>query len=83
MRNVRELVDSITAGRRHTCSVRKVPSQAATARWWVDLSMAAEGADLPFRYCNLEVKADSPYCEAHSAIAFREPPPRKEKEPTL
>ena len=41
------------------------------------------GADLPFRYCNLEVKADSPYCETHSAIAFREPPPRKEKEPTL
>lgn len=56
MRNVRELVDSITAGRRHTCSVRKVPSQAATARWWVDLSMAA-GNPLPNYYASTPLVA--------------------------
>lgn len=37
--------------------------------------------DLPFFYCNEAVKPDSPYCLHHSALAFREPPPRKEKEP--
>lgn len=39
--NVREYVESIQAGRAHSCSIRKVPSQASTAGWWVDLSMAA------------------------------------------
>jgi len=29
------------AGRMHFCSLRKVPGQASTAGWWVDLSMAS------------------------------------------
>lgn len=35
------VVDAHDAGRVHTCHFRKVPSQASTAGWWVDLSMAA------------------------------------------
>lgn len=36
------------------------------------------GENRPFFYCNEPVKADSPYCSIHSALAFREPPPRKD-----
>lgn len=39
--NVRAYVDAINGGRSSTCSIRKVPSQATTASWWADLSMAA------------------------------------------
>lgn len=51
MRNVRELVDAINAGRKHTCSFRKIPSQASVPRWWVDLSMAA-GNPVPNYYAS-------------------------------
>lgn len=39
--NVRAYVDAMEEGRTHFCSFRKVPSQATTAGWWADLSMAA------------------------------------------
>lgn len=39
--NVRAYVDAINGGRSSSCSLRKVPSQATTASWWADLSMAA------------------------------------------
>lgn len=35
------------------------------------------GLDHPFRYCNEETKPGSPYCVGHSAVAFRDPPPRE------
>jgi len=38
---VGRLAAAYEAGREHFCSIRKVPSQASTAGWWVDLSMAA------------------------------------------
>lgn len=40
-RNISEFAEAVNAGRTHSCSIRKVPSQASTAGWWVDLSMAA------------------------------------------
>lgn len=36
-----DVAEAHVAGRVHTCHFRKVPSQASTAGWWVDLSMAA------------------------------------------
>lgn len=39
------------------------------------------GADLPFCYCNEPVTGDKVYCAAHASIAYREPPPRKDKAP--
>jgi len=39
--NVAEVADAMVSGRTHFCSIRKVPSQATTARWWADLSMAS------------------------------------------
>lgn len=39
--SVKSYVDARLGGREHFCSIRKVPSQASTAGWWVDLSMAA------------------------------------------
>ncbi len=36
------------------------------------------GADLPFHYCNEPVTGEKVYCAAHAAIAYREPPPRKD-----
>ncbi len=38
---VGSVADAYEAGRSHFCSIRKVPSQATTAGWWADLSMAA------------------------------------------
>jgi hypothetical protein len=35
------------------------------------------GPDLPFNYCNEAVTGEKVYCAAHAAIAYREPPPRK------
>ena len=35
------VTDADAAGRVHTAHFRKVPSQASTAGWWVDMSMAA------------------------------------------
>lgn len=40
-RNIRALADAVEGGRTHFCGFRKVPSQATTAGWWADLSMAA------------------------------------------
>lgn len=40
-RNVAELATSMNAGQQMSCSIRKVPSQATTAGWWADLSMAS------------------------------------------
>jgi hypothetical protein len=39
--NVAEYAGADLAGRTHFCGFRKVPSQATTATWWADLSMAA------------------------------------------
>lgn len=39
--NTREYAEAFTSGKVHSCSVRKVPSQASVAGWWADLSMAA------------------------------------------
>jgi hypothetical protein len=43
------VTDAHAAGRVHTAHFRKVPSQASTAGWWVDLSMAA-GNPIPNYY---------------------------------
>lgn len=48
---VGELAESLTEGRANYCSFRKVPSQASTAGWWVDLSMAA-GSPPPNYYAS-------------------------------
>lgn len=48
-RNIRALGSAFDEGRTHSCSFRKVPSQASTAGWWVDLSMAA-GNPVPNYY---------------------------------
>lgn len=39
--NIGAYVDAHLNGQRSFCSIRKVPSQATVANWWVDLSMAA------------------------------------------
>jgi len=39
--NIGDISSAMTDGRLLTCSFRKVPSQASTAGWWVDLSMAS------------------------------------------
>lgn len=39
--NVSSYVAAATGGRIASSTIRKVPSQASTASWWVDLSMAA------------------------------------------
>lgn len=36
------------------------------------------GADLPFRFCNEPVAEGKVYCLHHSAVGYREPPPRKD-----
>ncbi len=48
-RNLGEYSNALTQGRVHTCSFRKVPSQASTAGWWVDYSMAS-GNPVPNYY---------------------------------
>lgn len=40
-RAVGAFADAYGEGRVHTCSLRKVPSQASVANWWCDLSMAS------------------------------------------
>lgn len=50
-KNIRQYVDAMNNGQTSFCSFRKVPSQASTARWWVDLSMAA-GNPLPNYYAS-------------------------------
>lgn len=40
-RSVGAFADAYAEGRVHTCSLRKVPSQASVANWWCDLSMAS------------------------------------------
>ena len=40
-KNIREYAEALQQGRTHVGHCRKVPSQASTAGWWVDLSMAA------------------------------------------
>jgi len=49
--SVAALADADAAGRTHFCSLRKVPSQASTAGWWVDYSMAA-GNPFPNYYAS-------------------------------
>ena len=49
--NMREYVAAQNEGRTRVCSFRKVPSQASTAGWWVDLSMAA-GNPVPNYYAS-------------------------------
>jgi hypothetical protein len=55
-RNVAALAAATESGRTHTCSFRKVPSQASTAGWWVDLSMAA-GNPVPQYYAGTPLRA--------------------------
>lgn len=50
-RNVRAYAEALATGRTHVGHIRKVPSQASTAGWWVDLSMAA-GNPLPNYYAS-------------------------------
>lgn len=52
----RDLILAEQEGRAHFCSYRKVPSQASTARGWVDLSMAA-GNPLPQYYAASPLEA--------------------------
>lgn len=54
--NVKAYVDAVNGGRAHFCSIRKVPSQASVAGWWVDLSMAA-GNPLPNYYASAPLVA--------------------------
>lgn len=52
------VADAYGAGREHFASIRKVPSQATTAGWWADLSMAA-GNPPPNYYANAPLKAQA------------------------
>lgn len=54
--NIGELVDAYNGGARSDCSFRKVPSQASTAGWWVDLSMAS-GNPVPQYYAASPLEA--------------------------
>jgi hypothetical protein len=53
---IKDYVDCQVNGRIHSCVFRKVPSQASTAGWWVDLSMAA-GNPMPNYYVGTELEA--------------------------
>lgn len=55
-RNIREYATSMTDGHVHTCSLRKVPSQASVAGYWVDLSMAG-GNPKPNYYASAPLAA--------------------------
>jgi hypothetical protein len=57
-KNVPAYVAAFTEGRVHSCSIRKVPSQASVANWWVDLSMAA-GNPPPNYYASSPLEADT------------------------
>lgn len=57
-RNIQALGGAFDAGRTHSCSFRKVPSQASTAGWWVDLSMAA-GNPVPNYYASSPLVAST------------------------
>jgi len=50
-RNMADYARAQSEGRASVCSFRKVPSQASTAGWWVDLSMAA-GNPVPNYYAS-------------------------------
>lgn len=56
------VADAYDAGRTHFASIRKAPSQATTAGWWADLSMAS-GNPIPNYYANapLEARLLDPY----------------------
>lgn len=56
-RNIRALGLAYDEGRTLTSTFRKVPSQASTAGWWVDLSMAA-GNPPPNYYASAPLVAD-------------------------
>ncbi len=53
---IKDYVDAINGGKYRSCSIRKVPSQATTAFWWVDLSMAS-GNPLPNYYASTPLEA--------------------------
>ena len=57
-RNIRALGSAFDEGRTHSCSFRKVPSQASTAGRWVDLSMAA-GNPVPNYYASAPLAAST------------------------
>jgi hypothetical protein len=50
-RNIKQLTAADAEGRTRSCSFRKVPSQASTVGWWVDLTMAA-GNPVPQYYAS-------------------------------
>lgn len=52
------VADAYEAGREHFASIRKVPSQATTAGWWADLSMAAGNPPANY-YANAPLKAQA------------------------
>lgn len=54
---IKEWAASDEDGRQIQGTIRKVPSQASTAGWWVDLSMAA-GIPLPNYYASPPLEAD-------------------------
>lgn len=53
---IKDYVDAMLAGKSRSCSLRKVPSQATTAFWWADLSMAS-GNPLPNYYASTPLEA--------------------------
>lgn len=53
---VKDYVDAQLSGAFRSCSFRKVPSQATTAFWWADLSMAS-GNPLPNYYASTPLEA--------------------------
>lgn len=55
-RNAGEIAAARNLGRTHWCSIRKIPSQASVAGWWVDLSMAA-GNPKPNYYLGAQITA--------------------------
>jgi hypothetical protein len=54
--NMGVLSQAILAGKRHSCSLRKVPSQASVSGNWIDLSMAA-GNPKPNYYASSPLEA--------------------------
>jgi hypothetical protein len=51
IKNVARYVSTVNNGQWSSATIRKVPSQASTASWWVDLSMAA-GIPTPNYYAS-------------------------------
>lgn len=56
--NYGQLGNAVVNGQTSFCSFRKVPSQASTANWWVDFSMAS-GNPPPNYYASTPLAADT------------------------